>query len=287
VAATAAAALLVVTALAVPMPYRTMAEGVVWLPVESYVRSETEGFVERLVATPGAKVKTGEPLLVLRNGEVTAGVAILEAQVRESQARYAQALASDPVQAAIVLQNLRYIERDLARGRERVEALTVRARTDGTFVIPSPESVAGRFAKRGELMAFVADLDTVTVRAVVTQGTIDRVRQRTLGVEVRLAEQIGRSVVAEVRRVVPAASDRLPSTALGSQGGGAIAVDPRDQAGATAVLSVFQIELELPLFSGRVNAGGRAYVRFDHGRAPLAAQWYEEVRRLFLSRFNA
>jgi putative peptide zinc metalloprotease protein len=36
-----------------------------------------------------------------------------------------------------------------------------------------------------------------------------------------------------------------------------------------------------------VNAGGRAYVRFDHGRAPLAAQWYSEVRRLFLSRFNA
>ena len=33
--------------------------------------------------------------------------------------------------------------------------------------------------------------------------------------------------------------------------------------------------------------GGRAYVRFDHGSAPLASQWYEEVRRLFLSRFNA
>jgi putative peptide zinc metalloprotease protein len=35
-----------------------------------------------------------------------------------------------------------------------------------------------------------------------------------------------------------------------------------------------------------VNAGGRAYVRFDHGRVPLAAQWYRQMREIFLSRFN-
>lgn len=284
---TVAAMLLVVAALSVPMPYRTMTEGVVWLPEESYVRPETEGFVERVVAVSGEVVRAGEPLLVLRNDEVQAGLAILEAQVREAQARYAQGLALDPVKAGILLEDLRYKQRDRARARERVEALTVRARTNGTFVVPSPENAIGRFAGRGELLGFVVDLDTVTVRAVVTQGTIDRVRQQTAGVEVRLAEHLDRPVAASLRRVVPAASDQLPSRALGSEGGGLILVDPRDEGGATAVLSVFQIELELPLFSGLVNAGGRAYVRFDHGKAPLAAQWYEEVRRLFLSRFNA
>ena len=284
---TAAATLLLVAALTVPVPYRTMAEGVVWLPEESYVRPETEGFVERIVAQPGGPVRTGDALLVLRNDEVKAGVAILEAQVREAQARYAQALPDNPVKAAILQEDLRYKQRDLARARERIDGLTVRARTNGTFVIPTPENATERFAGRGELLGFVVDLDTVTVRAVVTQGTIDRVRQQTAGVEVRLAERLDRPVTATLRRVVPAASAQLPSRALGSEGGGAIPVDPRDQEGARAVLSVFQIELDLPAFSGRVNAGGRAYVRFDHGRAPLAAQWYEEMRRLFLARFNA
>jgi putative peptide zinc metalloprotease protein len=273
--------------LAIPMPYRTLTEGVVWLPEESYVRPETEGFVERVVAAAGAPVRAGDPLLVLRNDEVSAGLAILQGQVREAQARYSQALPVDPVKAAMLLEDFRYKERDLARARERVEALTVRARTNGTFVMPSAESALQRFAKRGELLGFVVDLDKITVRAVVTQGTIDRVRQQTGGVEVRLAEQIGRPVPASLKRVVPAASDQLPSRALGSEGGGSIPVDPRDAAGARAVRSVFQIELELPSFSGRVNAGGRAYVRFDHGRVPLASQWYDEVRRLFLSRFNA
>jgi putative peptide zinc metalloprotease protein len=286
-AATAAAVALGLILLSVPMPNRTLAEGVVWLPEESYVRPETEGFVERVVASSGGTVRAGDPLLVLRNDEVRAGLAILQAQVREAQARYAQALPTDPVKAAMLAEDVRYKQRDLARARERVEALTVRARTNGTFVIPSPDNATQRYAKRGELLGFVVDLDTVTVRAVVTQGTIDRVRQRTSGVEVRLAEQIDRPVAASLRRVVPAASNQLPSRALGSEGGGSIPVDPRDQAGATAVLSIFQIEIELPAFSGRVNAGGRAYVRFDHGRSPLAAQWYEDLRRLFLSRFNA
>ena len=287
VAATTAALLLALALLFVPMPFRTMTEGVVWLPEESYVRPETEGFVERVVAASGSVVKAGDPLMVLRNDEVRAGKAILEGQVREARARYAQALADNPVKAAIVREDLRYKERDLARATERFEALTVRARTRGTFVIPTPDNAPGRYAKRGELLGFVVALDRVTVRAVVTQGTIDRVRQRTAGVEVRLAEQIDRPVAATLRRIVPAASDQLPSRALGSEGGGLIAVDPRDANGAKAVLSVFQIELDLPLVSGLVNAGGRAYVRFDHGRAPLASQWYEEVRRLFLSRFNA
>jgi putative peptide zinc metalloprotease protein len=285
--ATGAAALVVLVAVSIPVPYRTMAEGVVWLPEESYVRPETEGFVEQVVAMPGARVRTGDALLVLRNSDVTTGVTVLAAQRREVEARYAQQRPVDPVRAAIVLQDLRYVERDLARARERTEELTVRARTDGTFVLPNPENIAGRFAGRGELLAFVVDLDTVTVRAVVSQATIDLVRQRTAAVDVRLAERLDQPVPASVRRVVPAASDLLPSTALGSQGGGNIAVDPRDQGGAKAVQTVFQVELGLPSFSGRVSAGGRAYVRFDHGRAPLAVQWYEDVRRLFLSRFNA
>jgi hypothetical protein len=30
--------------------------------------------------------------------------------------------------------------------------------------------------------------------------------------------------------------------------------------------------------------GGRVYVRFDHGKAPVVAQVYRELRQVFLSR---
>ena len=49
---------------------------------------------------------------------------------------------------------------------------------------------------------------------------------------------------------------------------------------------MFQVDIEIPAPSRFLNVGGRAYVRFDHGRAPLAVQGYAYLRRLFLSRFN-
>lgn len=287
IAASAAAALAVAAVGFVPAPYRSLLEGVVWLPEEAYVRAGTEGFVQQIVASPGTRVQRGDVLIVLANREVTARVAQLDARIREIEARYNQQRAVSPARAAIVLEDLRYAGRDRARARERAEELTVRALTDGTFVVPLPEDLAGRFARQGELLAYVVDPGVVTVRAVVPQESIDLVRQRTVGIDVRLAERLDRPVPATLRRVVPGASERLPSTALGSAGGGAIPVDPRDQGGVTAVQPVFQIDVALPALSERVNSGGRAYVRVDHGREPLAIQWYQQVRRLFLSRFNA
>jgi hypothetical protein len=53
-----------------------------------------------------------------------------------------------------------------------------------------------------------------------------------------------------------------------------------------AAKKVFQLDLEIPAHSGLVNLGGRCYVRFNHGDAPLAVQFYFQIRQVFLSRFN-
>jgi putative peptide zinc metalloprotease protein len=63
-------------------------------------------------------------------------------------------------------------------------------------------------------------------------------------------------------------------------------VDPADTKGVRAVQRYFQVDLEMPTPSGLLNVGGRAYVRFDHGREPLAFQWYRSLRQLFLARLN-
>jgi putative peptide zinc metalloprotease protein len=54
----------------------------------------------------------------------------------------------------------------------------------------------------------------------------------------------------------------------------------------TAFERVFQVEVELEQSPRFVNVGGRAFLRFDHGRAPLARQWYRQLRQLFLSTFD-
>jgi putative peptide zinc metalloprotease protein len=103
---------------------------------------------------------------------------------------------------------------------------------------------------------------------------------------VRLSERLNETVPAAITRIIPGASEQLPAKALGTAGGGEIATDPTDGQGLRAVQKVFQIDLEIPSNSQLVNLGGRGYVRFDHGWAPLAVQWYFQIRQIFLSRFN-
>lgn len=270
----------------VPVPYRSRAEGVVWIPDEAFVRASTEGFVERVVAPPGERVVKGDILVTTRDPVLTSSVQGLEARLRELEARYEEQRTADRVKAGVIREEIRYVQEDLDRARERASELIIRSGTNGTFVLPTARDLPGRFVRKGDLMGHVVELQTITVRAVVPQASIDLVLGQTRGVEVRLAERLAEVIPAALRRVVPGASERLPATALGSEGGGQIPTAPGDRQGVLALQKMFQVDLELPSHARLVNVGGRAYVRFDHGWAPLGVQWYRQVRQLFLSRFN-
>ena len=82
------------------MPSSTDTEGVVWAAV-GQVRAPVAGFVRERQAADDALVAAGEPLLALENDELQRRDAMLAAQVDEYQARYVQAHAQNPVQAAI------------------------------------------------------------------------------------------------------------------------------------------------------------------------------------------
>ena len=135
------------------------------------------------------------------------------------------------------------------------------------------------------MLAHVINLDTIRVRTVVSQADIDLIRNRTERVDVRLAERVAETIPATIIRVIPSATEQLPSTALGSGGGGQIATDPTDTKGVKTIQKLFELSLELASQSGVVNLGGRVHVRFDHGWEPLMTQWYRRIRQLFLSRF--
>ena len=91
---------------------------------------------------------------------------------------------------------------------------------------------------------------------------------------------------ASMRREVPGASNQLPAVALGSQGGGAIAVDPRDGQGVTTFERVFQFDVSIAALQASEYIGGRVLVQFDHGFEPLGLQGYRAIRQLLLRRFN-
>jgi len=268
----------------VPLPLSTYAQGVVWAPDQSEVRAGADGVVAQLLTLPDAAVDAGAPLLELADPLLSYRVRILEADVREAEARYYALRTSEPVQAAIVMDEIGTIREDLALARTRLEALTVRSRATGNFLVEQPRDLVNRYVRNGDLIGYIGDKSNGRVRVAVTQDDIGLIRERTDAVWVRLIEQIDEPVKASVTRAVPAAMDRLPSPVLGTMGGGPVPTDPGDSEGLRTLDNVFHIELEIPKTIPRI--GGRAYVRFDHGAEPLARQAYRRLRQLFLRRFD-
>jgi putative peptide zinc metalloprotease protein len=96
----------------------------------------------------------------------------------------------------------------------------------------------------------------------------------------------GQRFEVELRRAVPGGTRQLPTAALGTMGGGSIAVDPRDETGRLTLERVFEFELALPDEAPAEFLGNRVYVRFDHGYEPAGLQMYRSIRQLLLSQFG-
>jgi putative peptide zinc metalloprotease protein len=268
-----------------PLPLRTLAVGVVWLPERSHVRAGADGFVRRLLATPDTLVHEGDPLIETEDPLLGARVRVIEAQLDELRARYEASWREKPVEAEVLKEQVRAAYEELKRAREEQRQATVRSPADGLFVLPG-ESVLDRFVQRGELLGYVTDLSTATARVVVAQSDVALVRDHTRRVDARLSSDLDRVHGAAIARAVPGGTNRLPSAALGTAGGGGFAVDGQDKQGTKLLQNVFEFDVSLPSEAGVVHAGQRVYVRFDHGAEPLALRWSRSLRRLLLSRWS-
>ena len=270
----------------VPMPSSTRAQGVIRVSEQAQVRAQVDGFVVRLLRSDGTLVVVGDPLIETRDPLLHQQVRLQEARLRELQARLTEVQIRDRSQTQVVREEIAVVQADLDRARERVGSLTVSSPGEGRLVVPEAADLPGRFVRRGEILAYLADSAQAKVRVVVAQDAIGLVRGRTEAVQLRLADWQAVPVESRVLRQVPAATDRLPSPALGSAGGGLIPLDPQDGSGTKALSEVFVLDLALPEPVTEGLIGQRVEVRFDHGGEPLASQWYRSLRQLFLSHFG-
>ena len=201
------------------------------------------------------------------------------------RARIRQAEVEDPTKAESLRQDLQAAQVKEAELARQVQAQMLSAHTPGRWTPAAPTRLEGRYLQRGEVVGYVVNGPSNLLRVAVTQDDMDLIRSRLQGVEARLAKHMAEPVEAKVHRQVPGGTDQLVSPALGSNGGGAIAVDPAQNQGTKALQRVFDLEIEMVRPTPGQAFGDRAYVRFDLGWTPLAWQWTLRLRQLFLARF--
>jgi putative peptide zinc metalloprotease protein len=272
--------------LLLPLPYRTVAEGVVWPPGEPAVFAGTDGIVVAVLREPNTPVVPGDPLLQMEDPLIAAKVRVLEATLKELRLRRDSVYATDPLQTRLLEEQINRTESDLALHRQRQSYLTVRSPATGRFILRRPSDMIGKFVHKGEQVGYVAVFDRPVVLAIVNEDAADLVRKRAQGVHLRRADHIRDVRRASVLREVPNINDRLPSAALSTAGGGEVMLDPRDPKNLRTLTKSLHLEIQPAEPMPVTEMGGRAYVRFDHGSEPLAWRLYRDLRQLFLKRFN-
>ncbi|MDB5858370.1 MAG: Peptidase [Ramlibacter sp.] len=273
-------------AFVLPLPARTQATGVVWLPEQSLLRAGANGFFARWLVPPGTPVVRGTPVAVLDDPLLTAELEVAQAKVEEARARLHSEQFTQPAKAEIAKRQLQQEEVQLARSRQRHARLMVVAGADGVLTAARPDDMPGQFYKQGELLGHVLEPRDLVARVAVQQADIDLVRKRFRSVQLRLAESLDQVHASRILREAASGIDELPTAALAVAHGGPIATDPKDQDSKRPLERVFVFDLQLPPGTAPSAFGERVFVRFSHAAEPLGWQGWRRLRQLFLSRFN-
>ncbi len=269
----------------VPAPSATRVPGVLALPEQAKLLTDTDGFVLELLARDGDTVHAGQPIAQLDDPALAVAESALLEQLAGLQARRYGNLLSNPRNAGDASARIATLEHDLADIRARIAALSLRAGVDGRLAVPHQDDLPGTYLPRGRSLGHVLSEGGLKVRAVVADDQIAYIRSATQSVSVQLANAAGDALPAHTTRFAEGASHRLPSAALSDRFGGPLAARADDPDGLRSIDPVFEIELALER-APAARVGERVWVRFAHPAEPLAAQWVRRGRQLMLQFFN-
>ena len=267
-----------------PFPYYTTQQAVVWLPEESMIRAMESGSL-KTIHLKNNQIEKNQILFTLENAELTEKYHLQKLQVEEADYKIRQASLDDiELREKLELQK-HGLDQQLLQYKLKVNQLDIHSPIAGQWFAKDHIELDHRFYKRGDIIGYVIDQPAQLIRSAVIQQDYELIQNRLKGIEIRFKNHFDTIYTGQIVRSTPQTQKKLFSSALGSQAGGSITVDPTDQEGASALQNYFDLDIQLSKPIDSNVFGDIAYVRFDLGYSPLALQWIRKLRQLFLEQF--
>jgi putative peptide zinc metalloprotease protein len=283
----ATAAALVVLLGIVPFPNSFRAPGIVEAVEHSIIANETPGYLDAILTPTGTVVVKGQPLARFHDQDLEFSLASTRAQLEETRAMELRALQRETADLKPLRARLEAISKHLALLEEQHEALTVRARHDGTWIAPDLDKALGSWLARGSPLGVVMKGDAYRFSATVSEREASRLfDHETHTAQVRLRGQAGIVLEVSSQVIIPAEREILPSAALGWRGGGELPVSPQDNSGLRATEPFFEVRAGIVPRPGATLVHGRSgKIRFQLAPEPLLRQWVRRLRQLLQNRY--
>lgn len=281
-------AVVFITVFAIPFPFYSVQEGVVWLPEQAVVRTYLDGHIVSQKVKPHQAIQAGDIILTLDNPEIYQEKRLVQKRVDELALQIRQTQPHDLSRLQILKQQHHAESAKLSRLQQEAELLTVRAQHSGYWYPADIKQLDGQFMKKGSVLGYVAEQASDTIRVAVRQDDMKLIEERLHAVQIRPVTQMERSYTATLSRITPRGDFSLVSPALGIEGGGQIATRPNESGSHQALERFFDVDVMVPrtqLNYETLIFGQRVYVRFGLGQTPLAWQWFLRLKQLFLKEF--
>ena len=139
----------------IPLPYSTMAQGVMQLSQNSFVYAGGNGFVREIKVVPGQLVSKGTSLIELEDVELLSRLDAQKQVLEELNARKYAADMLDRVEAKLLAEQIRHAEADVDSTKRELMELRIVSHHSGSVVVPNSADLIGRFVRKGEMLAYV------------------------------------------------------------------------------------------------------------------------------------
>ncbi len=269
-----------------PISSYTQTEGVVWLPDEALIKAEQDGFIGALQVRSNQFVNKGDVVLFMNDDTLESKTRIVRAKLAELQSKFRAERENNIVKADNLKEELRIAQSELNHLTTKLRSMTIRTSKSGHILLPEADDLPERYLHHGELIGYILDDNPPTIRMVVNQENIGQLRERIVDIKVRLINKPNEEFEATIIRQAPEATNKLPSSALATTGGGKIQVEPDNKKELTTLQKVFWADLKFTPKEKNIPLGTRAFIRINHGGEPLSKQWYRRIRQAFLRQFN-
>ncbi|NNP76398.1 hypothetical protein A7P54_08190 [Acinetobacter sp. Ac_3412] len=277
-------ATLIVIFFILPFPYFSTQQAIVWMPEESIIRANESGHIAT-INLKNNQIQQNQMLFQLSNAELTEKYELQKLQVEELDYKLRQASLDDISQQRKLEYQKQGAVQQLQQYQTKFEQLQVYSPLAGHWFAKDSIELNQRFYKRGDIIGYVINQPAQIVRSAVLQQDYDLIQTRLKGIEIRFKNHFDVVYTGKIIRSTPQTQKKLLSSALGSQAGGNITVDPNDQEGTTALQNYFDLDIQLSQPLDSSVFGDVAYVRYDLGYSPLAWQWIRKLHQLFLEQF--
>lgn len=267
----------------VPVPDTFKAPGVMEARTYENAIVGESGLVDRIYHYADGLVRKGDTLMLLQNRELEFQLEEKRAQLREATQSYYQALENAPENMLPIEKRIGALKQELEKLEEDRSKLAVIAPIDGIWDLKDLDDYKNRFVRQGDSIGLLLDTSSFDFLAVVSQEEVSRLfAGKPRSVSVRLNGDAFTEIPVENVMAIPAASDHLPSAALGWLAGGEIETRVNNaQNGEQTVEPVYIVRAQLndSLLASFKRHGRTGKIRFDLGETPLAMQGIRKVRQ--------